>query len=132
MVSVRKKLIDNKEYYYLEHSFRKGSSVKKRELYLGTTIPNNIEEIKRKFTNDLYKERWNKTLEGIKKEYSKEKASMPALLSKKEIESFMIKFTYDTQRIEGSKLTLRETANLLEKGITPKEKPVRDVREAEE
>ena len=43
----------------------------------------------------------------------------------------MIKFTYNTQRIEGSRLTLRETANLLEKGITPKEKPVRDVREAE-
>ncbi len=56
---------------------------------------------------------------------------MPESLSEKEIESFMIKFTYDTQRIEGSKLTLRETANLLEKGITPKEKPLRDVKEAE-
>ena len=43
----------------------------------------------------------------------------------------MIKFTYDTQRIEGSKLTLRETANLLEKGITPTQKPIRDVKEAE-
>ena len=43
----------------------------------------------------------------------------------------MIKFTYDTQKIEGSKLTLRETANLLENGITPKEKPIRDVKEAE-
>ena len=43
----------------------------------------------------------------------------------------MIKFTYDTQRIEGSKLTLRETANLLENGISPKSKPIDDIKEAE-
>lgn len=131
MVNIRKKTIDNKEYYYLEHSFREGSSVKKRELYLGLEIPENIEEIKKKFTEDLYKEKWNSTLEEIKKNYNKESKSMPESLNEKEIESFMIKFTYDTQRIEGSKLTLRETANLLEKGITPKEKPIRDVKEAE-
>ena len=46
------------------------------------------------------------------------------------MENFMIKFTYNTQRIEGSKLTLRDTANLLEKGETPK-KPLRDIKEAE-
>ena len=131
MVSIRKKLIDNKKYYYLEHSFREGASVKKRELYLGTTIPKNIEEIKIRFTKDLYKERWGKTLEEIKKEYNKENESMPESLTEKEIELFMIKFTYDTQKIEGSRLTLRETANLLENGITPKEKPIRDVKEAE-
>ena len=131
MVAIRKKSIDGKGYYYLEHSFREGSSVKKRELYLGTEIPKNIEEIKIKFTEEIYKERWKKTLEEIKKRYSKENASIPESLSEKEIESFMIKFTYDTQRIEGSKLTLRETANLLEKGITPTQKPIRDVKEAE-
>lgn len=43
----------------------------------------------------------------------------------------MIRFTYDTNRIEGSKLTLRETADLLERGITPKGKPIHDVKEAE-
>lgn len=56
---------------------------------------------------------------------------MPESDKDKELESFMIKFTYDSQRIEGSRLTLRETANLLERSITPKEKPVRDVKEAE-
>ena len=47
------------------------------------------------------------------------------------MEVFTIRFTYDTQRIEGSKLTLKETANLLERGVTPASKPVRDVKEAE-
>ncbi len=131
MVSIRKKTIDNKEYYYLEHSFRKNGTIKKRELYLGIEIPKNIEDIKKNFTEEIYKEKWYKTLEKIKKSYSKENKSMPESLSEKEIESFMIKFTYNTQRIEGSKLTLKETANLLERGITPKEKPIRDVKEAE-
>ena len=43
----------------------------------------------------------------------------------------MIKFTYDTQRIEGSTLTLRETADVLEHGITPGNKSLDDVKEAE-
>src|SRR3989344_4363450 len=105
--------------------------IKKKELYLGTEIPKNIEEIKIKFTEEIYKERWSKTLEEIKKEYNKENRSIPESLTEKEIESFMIKFTYNTQRIEGSTLSLRETANLLEKGITPSEKPIKDVKEAE-
>ncbi len=44
---------------------------------------------------------------------------------------FAIRFTYDTPRIEGSKLTLRETADLLERGTTPRAKPLEDVKEAE-
>ena len=56
---------------------------------------------------------------------------MPKSAREKEIETFTIQFTYDTQRIEGSTLTLRETADLLEKGITPKGKPIHDIKEAE-
>lgn len=47
------------------------------------------------------------------------------------MENFAVNFTYDTQKIEGSTLTHRETADLLERGITPKSKPMRDVQEAE-
>lgn len=43
----------------------------------------------------------------------------------------MVRFTCNTNRIEGSKLTLRETALLLEKGITPSARPLEDVKEAE-
>ncbi|MDP2750507.1 MAG: Fic family protein [Nanoarchaeota archaeon] len=131
MVSLKKKTMGNKEYYYLEHSFRKGKSIKKKELYLGSEMPENIEKIKKEFINSIYKEKWHKTLEDIKRGFSKEIRSMPKSDKAKATESFLIKFTYNTQRIEGSKLTLRETANLLEEGISPKEKPVRDIKEAE-
>jgi Fic family protein len=56
---------------------------------------------------------------------------MPKSVRDKELETFAINFTYDTQRIEGSTLTRKETADLLEKGIAPNNKPMRDVQEAE-
>ncbi len=131
MVRIRKKVVDGKEYYYLEHSLREGKKVRKKELYLGGDVPADIEKIQGDFIHEIYKSRWYALLDNLKKGYSREIRDMPQSVRDKELDSFMIKFTYNTQRIEGSRLTLRETANLLERGITPQEKPIRDVKEAE-
>lgn len=128
---IRKKQIGNRNYYYLEHSLREKRKVKKKEVYLGKEIPKNIEEIKKKFVFGIYKEKWFEIFENIKKNYIKEEKATPKSAKEKEKESFMIKFTYNTQKIEGSKLSLKDTANLLEKGISPKDKPLRDIKEAE-
>ena len=131
MVSVQKVQRGSKIYYYLEHAIREKGKIQKKKMYLGNTIPDNIEQLKKQFLHELYKEHWFPVLNAIKKEYSKETKAMPKSSKEKELETFMIKFTYDTQRIEGSTLTLRETADLLERGLTPKAKPVADVKEAE-
>lgn len=131
VATIRKKIIGKKTYYYLEHAVRKNAKVEKKEIYLGKKIPGDIEEIKKRFLYDIYKEKWIKILEKIKEGYQKELKKTPPSAQKKEMDNFAIQFTYDTQRIEGSRLTFRETAELLERGITPKEKPVHDVREAE-
>lgn len=131
MVSIVKKKVKGREYFYLMHSMREGKKVRKIEKYLGKTIPKNIEELKKSLIFNIYKEKWFKTFDKIKERYIRERKIMPVSAREKEIESFTIKFTYNTQRIEGSKLTLKETANLLEKGISPKEKPIRDIKEAE-
>ncbi len=131
MVTIRKKIKGRETYFYLEHTIRKGKKVEKKALYLGKKIPENIEEIKRKFFQQIFKEKWEKILEKIKENYQKELKKMPPSAREKEIETFSIQFTYDTQRIEGSTLTLRETADLLERGIAPKGKPVHDIKEAE-
>jgi len=130
MVSIHKKTVVGNEYYYLEHSFRKNGKIEKKELYLGKEIPKGIEKIKKDFISEIYNETWLNQLNKIKENYSKEQKKTPASAKEKEIENFMVRFTYNTQRIEGSKLTLRDTANLLEKGETPK-KPLRDIKEAE-
>ena len=131
MVTIRKRTKGRQVYYYLEHTIRKDKRVEKKEKYVGKTLPKNIEEMKKKFLSEIYREKWYSLLDEIKKNFSKELKRMPKAAREKEIETFSIRFTYDTQRIEGSKLTLRETAELIERNISPKAKPLRDVKEAE-
>jgi Fic family protein len=131
MVHVTKRTIQGKTYYYLEHTIRSGNSFRKEEKYLGKSLPKNIEEVKRDFLSEVYKTRWYPLLESIKKNYCDELASIPSSVNSKQARIFSVRFTYDTNRIEGSKLTYRETSDLLEKGISPKGKPLDDVKETE-
>lgn len=131
MVTIKRKAIGRQAYYYLEHSFRKNGKIQKKEKYLGKILPRNIEKLKENFLSELYKERWFEAFDRIKRNFSKEQKLTPRTAKEKEIENFMVRFTYDSNRIEGSRLTLRETADLLERGITPKAKPVCDIKEAE-
>ncbi len=131
MATVIKKKVGTEEYYYLAHSFREGGKIVKKEKYLGKILPKNIDEIKHAFLSEIYKEKWFREFDKIKAGFLKDKKAMPPSAFEKETETFAIRFTYDTNRIEGSTLTLKETADLLGRGITPSEKPLRDVKEAE-
>jgi Fic family protein len=131
MVVVRKKVFGKHAYYYLEHTVRKERKVEKKEKYIGKTLPRNIEEIKKEFLSEIYREKWYSLLDKIKENFSKEFKRMPEIAREKEMKIFSIRFTYDTQRIGGARLTLRETYELLENGISPKAKPLHDVKEAE-
>jgi Fic family protein len=131
MVELKKLKKGNKEYFYLTHSYREGRVVKKRQFYLGDFVPKDIEERKKEFMQEFYKEKFLENIDKIKKNFNEEYRNMPNSAKEKSKENFAIKFTYNTQRIEGSTLSLKETADLLEKGITPSFKPIRDVKEAE-
>ena len=131
MPSIRKKTLGNEQYHYLEHSYRDGGKVHKKELYLGKTVPDNIEDLKKQLISEVYQERWFGRFDRIKEQFRKEQEGMPLSALEKSLETFVIRFTYDTNRIEGSTLTYRETADLLEKGITPGTRPLSDVKEAE-
>ncbi len=131
MAVIQKKIAGKQTYYYLEHSFRENGKIQKKEKYLGKILPENIEELKQQFISEIYKNKWFNQFDKIRTEYSAQEKLTPLSAREKELESFIIKFTYDTNRIEGSKLTFRETSLLLEQGITPNEKPLRDVKEAE-
>ena|SRR3972149_3602298 len=131
MATIRKRKIGSKEYFYLEHTMKVGKKVEKKELYLGSKIPKDIEKIKADFLDRIYQEKWFSKIDKIKRNFSEDFRRMPNEIKEKYLENFMIKFTYNTNRIEGGSLTLRETANLLKEGITPREKPIEDVKEAE-
>jgi len=131
MVELKKLKKGDKEYFYLVHSYRDGKSVNKKQSYLGDSLPENLEEKKKEFMREFYREKYLDEIDQIKRNFNAEYKRMPKSAKEKSKENFAIKFTYNTQRIEGSTLTLNETANLLEKGLTPDSKPIRDVKEAE-
>ncbi len=125
------KLVKGRQYYYLEHSFREKDKLMKKEVYLGSEIPQNIEEIKTNFMYELMKEKYFDSFEEIRKKFSKELKAMPPSAKEKYLNYFIIKFTYDSNRIEGSTITLKETAKILELGISPQNKPVKEIKETE-
>ena len=118
----------NKNYYYLKHSTRK----RQKERYLGTEIPKNIKELKDDFLLEFYREEWIPQLDEIFQANKKLKKQLPPSIIKKTLESFSVDFTYHTQKIEGSTLTLKETLHLLIDGITPSRKPESDMVEAKQ
>jgi Fic family protein len=131
MVYIEKKTLGNNNYYYLEHNYRKNGKIHKKVLYIGRKIPENIKKIKKDFLKEIYEEQWFKQFNLIQKNFLHEKKLTPKSAKEKEIGNFAVKFTYHSNKIEGSTLTLRETANLLDEGITPNRRPVSDVKETE-
>jgi len=131
MVSIKKKQISNKTYHYLQYTYRKNGKVFYKEKYLGEKLPKNIEKVKQDFLIEIYQERWYTKFDKIKEIFKKEQTKMLKSIEEKELETFAIKFTYATNKIEGSTLTHRETALLLEKGISPARRPIEDVKETE-
>ena len=131
MPFIRKKTIGKEQYYYLEHSYRERGKVNKKEKYLGKSLPKNIDELKQGLMSEVYQERWFDKFDKIRTNFRIEAQNTPPSAREKELETFAIRFTYDTNRIEGSTLTLRETADLIEKGITPNARLFSDVKETQ-
>ena len=136
MVFVEERKRGTHKYFYLVRTFRENGKVKKKSIFLGT---------------DLNKILLDKAVSNAKVELGE--IDFGAVLSRKEIkefdilknelnekiskiesnnfyEHFLTEFTYDSNAIEGSSLTLQETAFVLFEGISPKSKPMKHIQEA--
>ena len=118
-----------KEYFYLQHSFRRGGKVITREIYLGKKIPKNIEKIKQRIEAEHKKDLFRK-LQNIKKNFQEEWKRYPKTVQEKEKEEIAIAFTYNTNAIEGSTITLEETRGIVHDKIAP-QKPLYEIKETE-
>lgn len=116
-------------YFYLQHSFRKGSKVITKEKYLGIKMPRDIEAIKNTLQQEINQDLFRK-LEAIKKHFQAEWKSLPRSVKEKEEEDIAIAFTYNTNAIEGSTITLEEAREIIHDRIAP-HKPLNDIRETE-
>tara|TARA_Y100000310_G_scaffold291208_1_gene318993 strand:- start:3127 stop:4005 length:879 start_codon:yes stop_codon:yes gene_type:complete len=134
MVFIRKKKVNGREYYYIVSSIRTDGKSKRIERYIGINPPSKKDMLQytKEFDNTkAFLNSIKEKLATIKRKYlSKLKTATKDQLKSIE-EEIIIKFTYDTSRIEGSTLTYKDTKMLLQEGITPNEKSLRDIKETE-
>ncbi len=119
----------SKFYFYIQYSFREGGRVITRERYLGAEVPKDVENIEKEMKKEQEK-RVSSKLKIIRKNFQKEWKTLPESAKEKELEEISIAFTYNTNAIEGSTITLPETREILQDGIAPK-KSLRDIKETE-
>ena len=119
----------NEQFFYLQHSFRENGKVITKEKYLGKEIPENIEQIKSEIKQQENQILYQK-LDLIKQSFQKYWNSLPEIAKQKELEQIAIAFTYNTNAIEGSTITLFETMELIQHQIAP-HKSLNDVKETE-
>ena len=131
MAILRRRKIGRRHYYYIEHTYKLDKKVKILSRYLGRKKPDNTEDIKKEIEFEAMRKVWGKSLIKIKRAYAKELKNLPKTAIQKKIESFMVDFIYNSDKIEGSKLSFKDTADLFIHGTTPRNKPLKDVREAE-
>ena len=128
-MDVQRRIRGRNSYYYLVYSYREGQKVRKIERYLGRKLPATLSQVEEELGQEAITKQWGVQLEHIRREYSDDLGRMPPVIREKELNTFAINFTYDSNRIEGSSLTRQETASLLEHGITPNNRPLSDVQE---
>lgn len=118
------------DYYYLYHDSR-GGSRRQYEKYLGSSMPPDIDKRKGNFMLRILRGKWEPKLEIIRSGLARKRAFIPQTILEKNLDAFAVRFTYNTQRMDGSTLSLKDTALLLADGIIPAGRPIVDVLEAE-
>ncbi|MBL7170344.1 MAG: Fic family protein [Candidatus Aenigmarchaeota archaeon] len=123
------RIVKKNGYYYLKHSFRKDGKVITREKYLGKTMPKNIDKIKQELKKEVQKSLYEK-LEKIRDSFQKEWKRYPESAKQREKKEIAISFTYNTNAIEGSSITLEEAREIIVDKTAPN-KPLKDIKETE-
>jgi len=140
-VEIQKK--GNKKYFYLTKSVRIANNKwRKERIYLGDKKPSDsvinkkLKEIEKKYEDykfenyDYLDKEEVELLEDLKSGFAEWKEKTPDSVIKKTNENFVVKYTYNTNAIEGNKLTLRQTAQILIDKVIPAGVRTKDYNEA--
>ena len=141
MVYVEKITIKGKKYYKLVQTIRKGSKITHKSRYIGKILPDKerLEQLKKEFLSKIQGNRYeylsNEDLEKIenkKLDYKKEIKNLSSIEREKNLNEFMIRFTYNSSKLAGVNVTLRQTYLILKEGIIPDNiKSLKNVKELE-
>lgn len=128
MVFEKKIKVKNKEYWVLIHSVRKGKKVIQKKKYIGKQLPpkNRLERLKKEFLKEISGEKYRffskedlEKIEEKKKEYNQELKKLSQIEKQKKLNEFIIRYIYDSSKLSGLDVTLRQTFLILKEGIIP-------------
>ena len=141
MVFARKLESKGKKYWILEHTIREGNRFIKKTRYIGKELPSKeeLEKMKKQFLGEIAGSRYKylsredfENIETKKKKHQHEVKNLSESEKEKNLKEFMVRFTYNSSKLSGLAITLRQTSLILEEGIVPKDiKSLRTVKELE-
>ena len=141
MVYVEKYKVKGKTYFKLVHTIRKGKNVFHKRKYIGKTLPSRqrLEQLKSEFMRELHSQKYKyfsskdvEDIENKKSDYKNKLKKLSNLEKEKRLKEFIIRFTYDSSKLAGVNVTLRQTSLILKEGVIPKGiKNLRTVKELE-
>ncbi len=131
----------NKTFYYLGKTIRLGSNKwKKLRIRLGTEKPTKeqiaekLKELKLEeykiYNEDYIDADKLEIIDDFKEVYKNHIKTVPKTVIEKEESDFVIRFTYNSNAIEGNRLTLRETYLVIKEKQIPSGAPAKDYNEA--
>jgi Fic family protein len=129
MAAIRRVRRGARTYYYAVQSYRWGGAARQKSRYLGTAKPADPEGLQTAIERAVWGETWFVEFDRFAREYRARRARIPKSVDAKELRAFVIDFTYETNRIEGSTLSRWESFDLLEHGVTPRSRPWSDALE---
>ena len=141
MVFKRRIETKGKKYWILEHTIRKGKKYLKKTKYIGKTLPpkERLEQLRKEFLKEISGKKYKyfsiedvEKIEKKKIEHKKEAKKLSQLEKKKNLKEFIIRFTYNSSKLSGLDITLRQTSLILKEGIMPRNiKNLKIVKELE-
>ena len=142
MVYIEQFALKGKKYYRLVHTIRKGNKITHRAKYIGKELPKKgrLEQLKKEFLFEIMNNKKYKYLstgdiekiESKRLEYKKELKNLDYIEKEKNLNEFIVRFTYDSSKLAGVNVTLRQTYLILREGIIPENiKNLKNVRELE-
>lgn len=147
MAYIERQQRGEKEYFYVTKNFRTGASRwEKIRKYCGSRKPRGDEfkAILDQIDSEAKKRGWLKkrtqykylpedlaeTLEDVKQNYNRWYGKLDEISQKKFDDDFLVRFTYNSNAIEGNRLSLRETSMILTEDIIPSGVSTKDFNEA--
>jgi hypothetical protein len=132
MTATGTKQVQGYYYYYLKHFYRDGRIPRVIELYIGPTIPGKeeLDRLKADLVSKVFGKRWGQAIEAVRTRYRDSQARMSPAAQRKALDEFIVRFTRDSLKLEGSSLDLAHVRDIALKNVVPSARPLDEVLDA--